>query len=480
MSATTCDVAVRIGHSTQVDLQLPADQPIGLVLVGAQRYLEMYLAEAGSPDELPGAASGWRLRTPIGTMLDNHRSLTDQHIVSGDPLELIAAPKGEEFKPRIENVSVAVARISEQLFAAATRRALRQTLGAFCAALLAAAMGFVLVLAYTRHSWLHTASACAPVAGIAIVAAANAKWIHRRLVADLCAIGLLVFAPATLALLVPPPWGATGPRLLVAAATITGLSIVGMLAGRYLTAYAVAATVGVFTVIAEIPALTTAIPGQRMLGVLIWLLVIVLSRVDLLAERLARLPIPAFPSGSGRYLGRPVGPAGSDALAPINAPPDPAALMAQTIRANHFMTGLLAGAGVVGTILTALLAASAPNSWAWTVLAAGIPIMFAYRTFHFAGLTNVVCLLCGTFGATLALAVTLAWHHSLWWGAIVTAGAAVLAAAAPSTIPSRSNPQTPLTRSVRVVSENLVCLAVVVAPIILLRVPQMVYNRSFQ
>lgn len=480
MSASTvCDVAVRIGESTQVDLQLPAQQPIGAVLINAQRYLQTYLDEAGCPDPLPGDASGWRLRTPIGTLLDNDRSLAAQHVLNGDPLELIAAPKGEQFKPRIENVSVAVARTSEQLFATASRRALRRTLGILCAVMGATAMGFVVALAYSERSWAHTTAALVPVALVGVLAVVNARRMRNPLATDLCSAALLAFAPPALALLVPSPWNGAGPRLLVGAATATALALIGTAGDRYLTGYTAVATAGAFTVVAEIPAITTAVPSQPMLTVLIWLLIVLLSRVDLTSARRARLPIPAFPSGSNRYLGKSAGPAGSNALVPVTAPPDPAVMLARTVRANHFLTGLLIGLGIVSTVLTALLVNSAPTSWPWIVVAAAIPVVLAFRTFHFAGLANIVALLCGACGSAVALAAALAWHHNLWWGVAVTAATAVLALAAPLIIPSRNNQQSPLTRYLRPLAENLLCLAVLLAPLILLHIPEMVYNRSF-
>lgn len=478
-NSTVCDVAVRIGENTQVDLQLPAQKPVGAVLVNAQRYLQTYLDEAGCPDPLPGPATGWRLRTPIGTLLDNDLSLAAQHVLNGDPLELIAAPKGEQFKPRIENVSVAVARTTERLFATATRTSLQRTLGVMCAVMLAAAMGFLLVLAYTHHSWMHTGFALAPVAMVGLVAVVNARRVRSRLTADLCALGLLLFAPPALALLVPSPWNGAGPRLLVGAATVTTLALAGMSGQRYITAYTALATAAVFTTVAEIPAITSAVPGQRMLVVLIWLLIIMLSRADLTSVRRARLPIPAFPSGSNRYLGRAAGPVGSNALVPVTAPPDPAVLLERTVRANHFLTGLLIGLGIVATALTALLVNSAPGSWQWIGLAAAIPFVFAFRTFHFAGWANITALLCGTFGSALALAGTLARHHNLWWGVAVAVATAVLAAAAPLTIPSGTREQSPLNRFLRPPLENLLCLSVLLVPLILLRVPQMVYYWSF-
>lgn len=478
-NGTVCDVAVRIGENTQVDLQLPAQKPVGAVLINAQRYLQTYLDEAGCPDPLPGDATGWRLRTPIGTLLDNNLSLAAQHVLNGDPLELIAAPKGEQFKPRIENVSVAVARTTEELFATATRTSLRRTLAVMWAVMLAAAMGFLLVLAYTRHSWVHTGIALAPVAAVGLVAVINARRMRSRLTGDLCAVGLLLFAPPALALLVPPPWNGAGPRLLVGAATVTALAVAGMAGERYTTAYTALATAAGFTTLAEIPAITSAVPGQRTLTVLIWLLIIMLSRADLTSVRRARLPIPAFPSGSNRYLGRAVGPVGGNALVPVTAPPDPAVLLERTVRANHLLTGLLIGLGIVASALTALLVNSAPNSWWWIGLATAIPLVFAFRTFHFAGWANITALLGGTFGSALALAASLAWHHNLWWGVAVAVTTAVLASAAPLIIPSRTREQSPLHRFLRPPLENLLCLAVLLVPLILLRVPQMVYYWSF-
>lgn len=481
MNATTvCDVALRFGSNTQVDLQLPAGEPVGKVLADAQRYLELYVAEEGCPDPLPDSSTGWRLRTPIGTLLDNDLTLDEQHVINGAPLELITAPRGEEFRPRIENVSVAVARTTEELFAAATRRALSRALAVLCAIMLSAALVFIDILAYTQRSWPHTIVALVPVAIVGALALVNARWLHRPIITDLCSLALLLFAPPALALLVPAPWNGAGPRLLVVGATAGALAVVGMFGARYLVAYTAAATVALFLVVAEAPAVTTAIPGPVTLGVLIWLLVILLTRVDLVATRLARLPIPSFPSGSNRHLGEAAGPVGSDALVPAGAPPDPALLMTRSIRANHLLTGLLIGLAVAGTAITALVVHHGPSSWPWLLQAAGIAVLFAFRPFNFTGLTNVICLLAGTFGCALAIAIVLAAHHGMWWGVTVAGIVAALALAAPLTIPSRVHSQSPLTRWLRMVTEIALAVAVMLGPVILLRVPQLVYYWSAQ
>ena len=479
MSAT-CDVALFIGEHTQVDVQLPAHRPVGAVLLGVQRWLQVYLDESGSPDPLPDSTTGWRLRTPIGTLLDNTLSLADQQVLTGDPLELVAAPKGEEFRPRIENVSVAVARSSATLFAPISRGALRRALAGLSAGMALAAAVYVLVAAYTRPGWAQTGAALAGPAVLVAAAVVNARWKRSHAAADGCMAGLLLLAPPAAALLVPATSGA-GPRVLVGAAVLTGLALIGLAGDRHTTFYTALATVAGLATVAEAPAVNSALPGPRILGVLIWLLVIVLSRVDLIAARLARLPIPAFPSGSNRFLGRASGSgARAGVLVALAAPPDPAVLLTQTLKANRVMTGLLVGLGVSGAAITALLVGVDPHSPAWLGLAAAIPVMFALRAFHFAGRTNVLAIVAGAYGAALALSAALAAHRGPWWGAAAAALPAALALAAPLVVPGADAPRSPLSRAARVVAENVLCLAIMVAPLILLRVPQMVYNRTWQ
>lgn len=66
-NSTAAEVALRIGDRTQVDVMLPANSELGVVLGDVRDYLAAYLANAGAEDTLPDSSRGWRLRTTLGT-----------------------------------------------------------------------------------------------------------------------------------------------------------------------------------------------------------------------------------------------------------------------------------------------------------------------------------------------------------------------------------------------------------------------------
>lgn len=316
------EVSLRIGDTTQVDVLLPANSQLAVVLGDVEEYLAAYLDSAGAADTLPDTARGWRLRTTLGTLLDNTRSLASQGVRSGAPLYLIAEPAGEEFTPRVENVSAAVARFSETLFRPATPAAVTTMLLGFSSGMLAAALTFLIVATFATRSWVHVGAVLGAVAVIAVVAIGNARTARRRDLADICAAALIVFAPLSLSLTLPASWGRwTGPHLLITAAGVAALAVLFMATtGRYRTAYTALAVVAALTAGSQLASVNTLIPGPAVICVLVVIVVVALGRAEMTAQRLARVPVSMFPSGSGRFIGRRVGPAGSDTLEPTDAP----------------------------------------------------------------------------------------------------------------------------------------------------------------
>lgn len=63
-TATICEIQLRFGGHTQIDVQLPASTELSAVLADLEPYLRAYLDNAGVQEPLPDATRGWRLRTP--------------------------------------------------------------------------------------------------------------------------------------------------------------------------------------------------------------------------------------------------------------------------------------------------------------------------------------------------------------------------------------------------------------------------------
>lgn len=492
---TVTGVSLAIGDNTQVDLELSNNKPLSKVLGDLQDYLGDYLDQVGSVDELPPTERGWRLRTPLGTLLDQKESLAAQNIKTGRALELIEAPRGEQFVARIESVSTLLARLGARLYAAATPDSVAPVLSAGAGSMLGAALLILEVMAFRSPTLLHVGLALGACALIAILALVNARALKSRVVADMCLAGLLVFTPASISLLVtllqPGPWG--GPHLMAAAWTVVVVAIVGLGTGRYVVAYTAVTVSALFVAITytgvmiaalfstnpRTSAAGTLIPTQTVSSVVLWFVIWVLLIAEILAPRIARLPNATFPSGSGRFVGRRGRAQQREAIEARAAAPDPADMFGRSVRANQTLTGILVGLALPASAVTAILVYEHPASWEWQLVAAAVPAVFAYRTWHYGGLKNVAALLFGTFAASIALVAAVSAARGLWWGLGLAVVVAVLALLAPLSIPTAEREQPPTVRMARMASEFVVIGWALAAPFLLLRIVPKVYNRDF-
>ncbi|MGD9622342.1 MAG: type VII secretion integral membrane protein EccD [Mycolicibacterium sp.] len=474
-AAAICAVKIGVGQGTQIDLELPANQELQVVLVDIGDYLSKYLEDSGAPDSVPDSTWGWRLRTPLGTALDNTKSLADQGVTNGARLTLVSGAPVEDFAPRIENVSAAVADASERLFPRVTPTVMAAMLTRLAAGFAATATAVLIAAALIEWTWPTRGAAWGAAALWLAAGALNARRWHKPVLTDPLWAGALVFVPAAGSLVVGRHWG--GPNLLVAGAAVAALAVIGLGTRRRLALFSALVVIGSAVTFSQAWSAHTLLPGPVVCCVLMVAVVILLGRVEIDTQRLVRMPRPTFPSGSGRFVGRRAASGKPDTLEPAGAPPDPAALLTRSVNANHMVSGLLAGLAVTATAVVAVTAATHPQSWPWLVFCAGVPTLFAYRVWSFVGRANIGWLLAGVFGPAVALIVVLAVTHGMWWGAGAAGVVTVLAAVAPLTIPTGS--QAPLVRGARVISEYVVTLAVLLAPVLLLHLPQMVYNRDF-
>lgn len=474
-TAAICAVKIGVGDWTQVDLELPANQELQVVLVDIGDYLADYLQASGARDTVPDSTWGWRLRTPLGTALDNTKSLAEQGVTNGARLRLVAGAPTEDFAPRIENVSAAVADSSERLFPRVTPQDMTAMLARLGAGFAAVATAVLLASGLVHWTWPTRGAAWGAAAVWLAAGVLNARRWHKPVLTDLLWAGSLAFVPPAASLVVGRSWGA--PNLLVAGATLASLAAVGVATGRRLTVFSALVVIGVAVAFSQAWSAHSLLPGPAVGCVLIVAVIVFLGRIEIDTQRLVRMPRPTFPSGSGRFVGRRAASGKPDTLEPAGAPPDPATLLARSLAANHIVSGLLAGLAVTATAAVAVTAATHAHSWPWLAFCAGVPILFAYRVWSYVGRANIAWLLVGVFGPAAALIVVLGLSRSLWWGAGAAGITAVAAAVAPLTIPTGS--QAPLVRGARVISEYVVTLAVLLAPVFLLRIPQMVYNRDF-
>lgn len=491
MSATTqtrCALSLWWGEHSRVALEVASEQPLGAVLDEVAAYLEEYLKATGAPDAsaaapgdpepLPDAPWGWRLRTPIGTFLHENLSLSEQGVARGAALELVAASPREEFTPRVENVSAAVAEISRRAFPTAEVPEISAMLAMMGVAVAAVAT----VCAVVAALWSPTGPR------VAVSGAVAAAWLLAAVVTSLSARASRVAVDAVWAVtiaIVPAAVAAASwwlwqlPPVLSAAGLTVTLAALALLSGRYVSALTAVLIVAGLTVFAQGFSAQSALPGPVVCCAVVVFVVAMLGRAELTAQRLARIPRSVFPSGSGRFVGRRRSTGNPDDLEPAAVPPDPRELFERVVRSNEILVGLLAGYGVAAAAVATVIVTRWSHSLGWLAFAVGLPVLFAYRVFSYAGRVFIATLLAsvslGAVGVIAALAVT---RGTVWAGA--AALLVVLAAAvSPLSIPTQHRGQSPLVRGARVISEYAVVLTMLLAPVLLLNVPYAIYNRAF-
>lgn len=486
---TRCALSLWWGAHSRIALEVASEQPLGTVLDDTVSYLREYLdaagattaedqqsATEGAPEQLPEAPWGWRLRTPLGTFLDNALSLAEQGVRRGAELELVPASPHEEFTPRIENVSAAVAEISRREFASATVGDITRLLAMTAAGIAAAATVAALVAAYRHPHW----------ATVGVAAGAGALWLLSAMVTALRArtpgyvrdavwVGAIALSPAAAAAVTSLLWAL--PPLLTAAGLTVALAAVALLGARHRSALTAVLVVAVLTVFSQAFSARTEAPGPLVCCVLVVVIVSMLGRAELSAQRYARIPRSVFPSGSGRFIGRRRSALNPDELEPAAVPPDPADLRERVITSNRILVGLLVGYGICAAAVAAVIVMRwGGHSLAWLAFAVGLPVVWAFRVWSYSGRQCIAALLFGVAISSAAIIVALALTRGLWWALAACTVVVLAAAVSPLTIPTQLRPQSPLVRGARVLAEYMVTLAVLLAPVGLLNIPYLVYN----
>lgn len=481
-----------VGEHSQIDVQVPARMKLSIVINDLVDYARDYLPEVGGQDVVGESETGWRLREIAGTYLPNDQTLEELGHDGTRVYELTPAPSGEEFTAKFESVAVLVMRVGIALFKTAKPREISTALMFYATALLSVAGLLMVVAAFKNPGWVYTGALAGAVGVLTAVAARDSRGLRDGTVTDLCAVTLLVFAPVTASLvllqLLPGRWG--GPNLLVAGFVAVLVSAYALSARRHLVVWSAIAVVAVFVVASQLVSVTSVIPSDRWLCMLVWVLVLVILNAEGLANRLARVPVPDFPSGSGKFLYGPTADANNSPDDPVDdggeastvhavgGAPDPEVVLEQGRLANIFLTGLIGGLVVTGTVLVALIVARHPHSVPWLLYGAGIALVFGYRCWHYAAKVHLLTWLGGVFAPAVVFVVIAAREYGLLYGAGLALTVAVLGILAPGLIPTTDKTQSPIWRMARQLSEFVVLALVLGAPIYLVQLWSIGMNRT--
>lgn len=337
----------------QHDLTLPATVSVAAVVTGILQTIREPDEELLEPDQLgritPGSVV---LKRANGAPLDRGQTLQQQYVIDGDLLTLEVGDAEVTLTPIVENASSATAQLLHQQ----RRHVDEATTMRFAA--VAAAVGVIATVALLLNAWrinlsngvdvnLGLAAAAGGLAA-ALIALGTIVWWRREQLAVATSLWLsaLVAAPAAAVIGTPGPPQAWHALFGFATATVLAGALwaltpvwPGLLAWVTLTGGACAVMAGI-----------------RALGVqwtYLWvgamaIALLMLKMSEGAAGRLARLPMPEFPTVTGKNVFDPADDIAAQALeaAARTGTPSMAELQRGAKAANTYLTALVAGTAV--------------------------------------------------------------------------------------------------------------------------------------
>jgi type VII secretion integral membrane protein EccD len=431
----------------QTDVTLPANSPVAAVV---EALIPLLQAQRESTGGDAAATSGLVSLTRInGETLDRSQTLAQQAVLDGELLVLEVRDAEVPFTPIVENASSLAAMSNAERFAAVTPA----TAVAFAS--VAAAVATVVVTVLVGNVWrlqraagqdwnLIPAVVEAAVA-VLLLAAGWVIWWRRRdtVVASALWLSALLAAPAAAFLATPGPVGAA--HVAYTAVTAAVVSVVlwqltpvprGLVAFVTLVGASVAA-------LAFLRLLLSIEMRYLWVGALAAAL-FVLTNASSFAGRMAGIPLPPFPTVTGKLVFDKADDIAAEALtaAERQGTPSVSSLVEGAAAANTYLTALVAATSVF--FVAGAIGAVTPFEGRWwlaTVLVGILAIILVLRGRAFTDRAQAVIVV--ATGLTMATAVAVKFALSSQQTVLslaVAGGVALLAASAltiAATVPAR-------------------------------------------
>ncbi|HEY5854475.1 MAG TPA: type VII secretion integral membrane protein EccD [Aldersonia sp.] len=392
-------MTVAAGHN-QVDLALPAEVPIALLVPGVVDLIAAH-NQGDAPEPVPHV---WALSRVGQQRLDPASTLLDHDVRDGDLLLLTAADEAAP-PPLFDDVVAAVAvDVGARSW---TPIAARRTAAAV--ALVATAVGASALITDTGD--VLGAVAAFAVATLFLAAGITAARIYDDRFAALTLCGCAL-APAIAAGVLVVPGSAPWAQALLgtstgAAAAATGLRFAGE--GRRVFT-AVIAAAGLLVPI-ELAGVLTDLSTRTLGAAAATAAMALLAAAPRLAILLAKIPLPPVPT-PGRQ--------------PDDVDPGPAELAHRAGAARRYLTGLLAASALVATAgALGAIAISAGTDWPTILLALACAATLMFRGRGYAAAEHVIVLLTG--GTVILLVGMFMFTPWVSFAAATTLAAAALA-----------------------------------------------------
>lgn len=372
------------GDGVQIGTLLDADAPVSVMLDPLLKVVNGRLQELEEPKLEAVGRGRWVLCLVDGTVLRSNQSLTEQNVYDGDRLWLRFIEDRERRSPVIEHISTAVAvNLAKRFAPVDTSTAVHVGVSTLAVGVLLAS-GLLAGWRYQHDTWL-TAAFSVGLAVLVIIAAAlilmQARTPSDRRVGDILLASGLVPLVVAAAAAVPGPVGAAHAALGLGVAAIAALSVI-RLTGRQLASYTAVAVVSVAVMIAGVLRMLFMTGAVTVLTCVYLACVLSYQLAPSLSRWLAGVRLPVFPSATSRWVfeARPDLPTTvvtSDGGPPIlEGPESIREVVLRAERARSFLSGLLAGLGVLMVVcVTGLCDPSSDREWL-AVLLAGLTAGF--------------------------------------------------------------------------------------------------------
>jgi type VII secretion integral membrane protein EccD len=421
----------------QTDMALPATETVATLAADVLRELLEPGQLVRSPDGrdmiTPGKVV---LKTVGGTVLNRGQSLTDQGVKDGDLLVLDVEDAEVSFTPVIENASSAIAQFNAQRFTSVTP----QTAVTFSG--VAAGVGAVVAVGLLINAWRLSVAAhqhwplpalvpALAAAGLAVVLLAGATlvWWRRRaaVVANGLWLGSVIAGIAAAFMAVPGSAGAWHVVFAAAIAAVLALMLWRLSpAPRGVVAWLTLVAGGVFVI--------AGLHGVGLQLTYLWIgalfgALLVLKSTESLAQLLARVPMPPFPTVTGKLVFDDAEEIAAEALvaAETEGTPSVAELEAAAAAANTYQQAIVAATvpffvfGAAGSVTV-----GHGRWWLTTVYVLILAAVLVFRGRSFADRATAVTVVATAFGMCVALGLKYALCSYEPWMSLLSAALVLL------------------------------------------------------
>ena len=407
-------VGIMAGEGVQIGVLLDANAPVSVMTDPLLKVVNSRLRELGETQLEATGRGRWSLCLVDGTPLRATQSLTEQDIYDGDRLWIRFLSDTEHRSQVIEHISTAVSSDLSKRFAAIDPVVAVQVGASMVAIGVTLASGLLGWWRWHHNSWLPTIFAA--VIGVLSLAVAvmllmRATSDQDRRVGDTILVSTL--APLSVAAAAAPPGPVGSPQAVLGFGVLTVVAALALrFTGRRLGLYTAIITITAVATIASLARMVAAASAVTLLACIVLACVFGYHAAPALSRRMAGIRLPVFPSATSRWVfeARPDLPTTvvrtEGAPATLEGPASVRDVLLQAERARSFLTGLLAGIGILVVVcVTALCNPHTSQRWLPLMLAGFISGFILLRGRSYVDRWQAITL-AGTAVITVAAVVT--------------------------------------------------------------------------